>query len=282
MAGNGDTRLANVDSHNNIWQGTWALVTGASSGIGEEFARQLAARRTNLILTARSEDKLRKLARDLVQRWGVQVRVIPLDLGRAGGAERLCIAVDALGVVVDHLINNAGFGAAGRFTDTDAGRAAEMVHLNCEALTVLSRHFLAGMVERQRGGIIHVASLAGFQPVPFMAIYGATKAYVLSLSQALHEEVRSRNVRVLALCPGPVPTGFQAVAGTKISVAGESLAVLTAEETVRRGLEAYDQQKDVLVPGRANWVGAAASKFVPRGLLTRAVGEIMRRTGRGT
>jgi short-subunit dehydrogenase len=270
-----ETRIATVD----LYAGTWALVTGASSGIGEEFARQLAARKANLILTARSTDKLRNLGRELIQRFGVQTRVVPLDLSRPGGAERLCITIDALNVVVDHLVNNAGFGAAGNFTDGVEPRAADMVRLNCEALTVLSRHFVSGMVERGRGGIIHVASIAGFQPVPYMAIYGATKAYVLSLSMAIHEEVRGKGVRVLALCPGPVPTGFQAVAGTRIA-GGQEFAAMSAEETVRRGLDAYEDRKDVLVPGRANWLGTIGSKLLPRGILVKAVGEMMRRAGR--
>jgi short-subunit dehydrogenase len=274
---NGDTRLAPVD----LFQGTWALVTGASSGIGEEFARQLAAKRANLILTARNEQKLRQLGRELIQRAGVQTRVVPIDLTRAGGTERLCIAVDALGLVVDHVVNNAGFGAAGKFHEGDEQRLADMVRLNCEAVTVLSRHFLPGMRERGRGGIINVASTAAFQPVPYMAVYGATKAFVVSLSAAMHEEARGSGVRVMALCPGPVPTGFQAAAGVKLDVVpGQAITAMTAGDTVRRALEAYADRKDVCVPGTANSIGAVASKVLPRGLVVRAMAELMRRGGR--
>jgi short-subunit dehydrogenase len=174
---------------------------------------------------------------------------------------------------VHHLISNAGFGSAGRFAETSVAREAEMVRLNCESLVVLSRGFLPAMLARGSGGILHVASVAGMQPVPFMATYGATKAFVLSFSRALSEETRSTGVRVTALCPGPVPTGFQQATGYAIS-RSQRRAVLSAEETVRRGLAGYERGRDAVVPGGMNTVGAWAAKHLPVGLVTR--GRMMR------
>ncbi|HZS35223.1 MAG TPA: SDR family oxidoreductase [Polyangia bacterium] len=260
---------------NDLFERTWVLITGASSGMGLEFARRLAARKANLILTARSGDKLDALARELAQAHGIETETIALDLGAAGGADRLLAEVARRGRAVDHLISNAGFGSAGRFAEAPAAREAEMVRLNCEALLVLSRGILPQLLERRAGGILHVASIAGMQPVPFMATYGATKAFVLSFSLALSEETRGSGVRVMALCPGPVPTGFQQVTGYAISQS-QKRAVLSAEETVARGLAAYERGRDVFIPGGLNTVGAWASKHLPVRTVTRMVGRMMR------
>jgi hypothetical protein len=155
-----------------------------------------------------------------------------------------------------------------------------MVRLNCEALMVLSRHFLPGMAERRQGGIIHVASVAGHMPVPFMATYGATKAFVLSFSLALAEETRKHKVRVCALCPGPVPSGFQATAGMPASRVAGAVG-LSAEATVTRALEAYEAGEVLCVPGVLNTVQTLSSKFLPRALIVRSAAEAMRRMGRG-
>jgi NADP-dependent 3-hydroxy acid dehydrogenase YdfG len=163
--------------------GTWVLITGASSGIGAEFARQLAERRANLILTARSEKALDALAAQLAKGHGIAVEVVALDLGEPGGAARLCAEVERRGREVAHLISNAGFGIHGRFLDADGARQAEMVRLNCEAVVSLASHFLPRMVARGAGGVIHVASVASFQPAPYMAVYAASKAFVLSFSE---------------------------------------------------------------------------------------------------
>jgi len=258
-----------------VWEGRWTLITGASSGLGESFARQLAAKRAQLILTARSEDKLRALAAELSAQHGVSVEVVVCDLGAPGGAVQLCQKVDQLGHDVEHLVSNAGFGLGGGMVELDAARQGDMVRLNCEALTVLDAHFGRGMVARRSGGILHVASIAGYQPVPFMATYGATKAYVVSLSLALGEELRPAGVRVSALCPGPVATGFQAVAGRGI-VPSQRRAVLSAEETVARGIGAYEAGRDLCVPGGYNKLGAFAVRLVPRRMLLRTVGKMMR------
>jgi short-subunit dehydrogenase len=150
-----------------------------------------------------------------------------------------------------------------------------MVRLNCEALTVLSQHFVGQMVRRASGGVIHVASIAAMQPVPYMATYGASKAFVVSFSLALAEEVRGRGLRVLALCPGPVPTGFQAVAGSAIA-RRQRRAVLSAEETVRAGLLAYAAGRDLYIPGRLNRAGAVGARVLPRSVILRAVGRMMK------
>ncbi len=262
-------------SADDLFAGKWTLVTGASSGLGEEFARQLAARRANLILTARSADKLEALAAELRQKHSIETAVVALDLGVPGGAERLCTAVDQLGHAVTHLISNAGFGLWGPFLDGEGARQADMVRLNCEALTVLSHHFVRRMVAQKSGGVIHVASVASFQPAPYMAVYAASKAYVLSFSEALGEELRGSGVRCSALCPGPVATGFQGTAGADIAPSQRRM-VLTASDTVARGIDAYQRGKAVFIPGAMNRVGAFGSWLTPRGLLVRTVGKMMR------
>jgi short-subunit dehydrogenase len=195
-----------------VFSGTTALVTGASSGLGEEFARELARRHTNLVLTARSREKLEQLAQDLARVNGISAQVIVQDLAAPDGALALARELKERGIEVDHLINNAGFGTAGRFETMEVEREARMVRVNAESVVVLSRSLLRGMVERRRGGILNVASTSAHQPTPFMSTYGATKAFVLSFTLALAEELRGSGVRILALCPGPVPTGFRAAA----------------------------------------------------------------------
>jgi short-subunit dehydrogenase len=200
-------------------------------------------------------------------------------MAEPGGAERVCQRIDELGVPVEHVINNAGFGTIGPFARSDAAAQARMLRLNCEALMLVSHHFLPNMIARQRGGILHVASTAGHQPMPFMATYGATKAFVLSFSLALAEEVRKSKVRICALCPGPVPTGFQAVAGIDTN-ALHGLTALSAEDTVQRALAAYEARREQCVPGALNTVQTLSSKLLPRALITRGAADVMRRMGR--
>ncbi len=259
-------------------RGLHAVVTGASSGLGEEFARQLAARGLRLTLTARTRSKLETLASELSARHGVDVAVVVADLGSSGGPEGLCRDVDALGTAVDVLINNAGFGSAGPLVSADGERQAAMVRLNCESVVTLTHHFLPGMVERRRGGVVQVASTAGHQPMPFMATYGASKAFVLSFSTALSEELRGSGVTVTALCPGPVPTGFQQVAG--ITPGMERVAALSPKDTVRRALEGFCSGHDVVVPGTINRVQTTVSKLAPRRAVTAFLAGAMKRMGR--
>ncbi len=262
-----------------VFSGTYALVTGASSGLGEEFARQLAHRGCNLVLTGRSREKLETLASDLARINGVATRVVTADLAQPGGAEQLALIVDDLGVTIDHLVNNAGFGSAGNFADSEPRRETGMVRVNVESVVCLSGHFLPGMVARNRGGIINVGSTAAFQPTPYMATYAASKAFIVSFSAALASELEKSDVRVLACCPGPVPTGFQAAAGIP---EGSVLkfAKLEPNDVVQSTLEAYASGRVVYVPGKANSVQTTLSKLLPRALVVRAARYSMRRLGR--
>lgn len=261
------------------YRGSWALITGASSGLGAEFARKLAHRGANLVLAARSRERLEHLADDLARVNGVETRAVTTDLSTYEGIQLFLDAVDALGFPIEHLVNNAGFGAVGGFTTTDAETHRRMVRLNVEALTSLSRHFLPRMLATRSGGIIHVASTAAYQPTPFMATYGATKAFVLSFSLALSEETRGSGVRVTALCPGPVPTGFQAVAGIE-NARLMRLAQLDAAKTVEIALRAYDAGRSSVVPGALNNLQTAASKFMPQALVSRCTRWAMASLGR--
>jgi len=262
-----------------VFSGTFALVTGASSGLGEEFARQLAHRGCNLVLSGRSREKLETLAGDLARINGVATRVVTADLAQPGGAEQLALIVDDLGVTIDHVINNAGFGSAGNFAESDAHRQTTMVRVNCESVICLSAHFLPGMVKRNRGGIINVGSTAAYQPTPFMATYGASKAFVVSFSAALASELEKSDVRVLACCPGPVPTGFQAAAGMP---EGSILnfAKLEPNDVVQSTLDAYAAGRVVYVPGAVNSMQATLSKMLPRAVVVRAAKYTMRKLGR--
>jgi uncharacterized protein len=220
-----------------------ALITGASSGIGEEFARQLAAMGYDVILVARRKERLENLAEELP----TQVHVVTCDLGSEAGT--LPGKVAKLGVDVDLLVNNAGFGLRGHFADLDAGREAEMVRVNCEAVVTLTHAFLPAMIERGQGGVITVASTAGMQPLPYETTYAATKAFAISFMEALSTEVRSTGVKCLVVNPGPVKTEWQAVAGydeNTRTVPG----MINAQQCVADSLHAYDRGKRSVIPGR--------------------------------
>jgi uncharacterized protein len=251
-----------------------ALVTGASSGIGEQFARQLAERGYELILVARRADRLEQLAGELA----VTTHVVANDL--SADAAKLPGKVEALGIDVDLLVNNAGFGLRGRFAQLPADRQAEMVRVNCEAVVTLTRAFVPGMIERGRGGVITVASTAGMQPLPYEATYGATKAFALNLTEALHMELRGTGVKALAVNPGPVPTEWQEVAGYE-EVGGEMMpGAIEAEQVVAESLRAYDADKRAIVPGRFFRNFMRLNAPAPRALKLR-VSERLYRPKRG-
>lgn len=245
-----------------------ALITGASAGLGAEFARQLAKRGYRLVLAARRKERLDSLAAELGN-----ARSVEIDLSREGAAAELIRNLSDAGETVDLLVNNAGFGLHGRFDKADPNRLRQMVDLNCGALTDLCRAVLPAMVERGSGAILNVASTAAFQAGPGMAVYFATKAYVLSLSEALHEEVRRSGVRVTALCPGPTRTEFGEVAGFKGNGAFDRFA-MDPETVVRAGLDALDRNKAVVVTGTLNKVGAFSTRLAPRSVLRRIAGAL--------
>jgi short-subunit dehydrogenase len=247
------------------------LITGGSTGIGAEFARQLAARRARLVLVARRGERLRALGDELRAAHGIAVEGVAADLARPGAAARLGAAVQALGLGVDVLINNAGFGSYGAFDGQSRERQREQIDLNVGALVELTHEFLPG-IERAGGGVIHVASTAAFQPVPYMAVYGATKAFVLSFSEALWAELRPRGVRVLALCPGATDTPFFDVAGANAAV-GQRAA---PADVVRAGLAAFARGKSYVVPGTGNFLVAQAARLLPRQAGVRLTARIMR------
>jgi short-subunit dehydrogenase len=250
--------------------GETALITGASSGIGKEFAKQLAARGSDLILVARREDRLRELAESL----DATTHVVPCDL--VNDAHKLQGKVSKLGVDVDLLINNAGFGLRGRFLDAPEGRDVEMVRVNCEAVVVLTRAFLPGMIERGRGGIITVASSAGLQPLPYETTYGATKAFATNFTEALHMELRGTGVKALAVNPGPVPTEWQQVARYD-EVGGEMMpGVIQADQVAREALRAYDRDRRAIVPGRFFRNFMRMSNVTPRAIQLRVSERLYR------
>jgi short-subunit dehydrogenase len=243
------------------------LITGASAGLGVHFARQCRERGDELVLVARRKDRLEALAAELGS-----AHAIAADLASPGAAGRLLGEVAALGLEVDTLINNAGFGAAGAFVESAPERLLEMIDLNVRSLTELCRLALPPMLERGRGSILNVASTAAFQAGPYSAVYYATKAFVLSLSEALHEEAKGRGVHVSALCPGPTATEFFEVAGSPngrlAKMATDPKAVVAA------GLKGLDRNDPIIIPGIANKFGAFGTRFVPRSVSRRIVASL--------
>jgi short-subunit dehydrogenase len=244
------------------------LITGASAGLGVDFARQLSAKGHRLVLVARRKDRLEALASQLGN-----ARAVETDLSVAGAAHRLMTDIASHQEQVDLLINNAGFGLAGRFHSIDGKRQRQMIDLNCGALVELAHAVLPGMIERKSGAILNVASTAAFQPGPGMAVYFATKAFVLSFSEALHEEVKAKGVKVSALCPGPTSTEFGEVAGFKAPTAIDKFA-LTSDQVVRESLKGLDRNSAITIPGLANKFGAQGHRFLPRGTLRKIAGLI--------
>ncbi|MGW6919154.1 SDR family NAD(P)-dependent oxidoreductase [Kitasatospora sp. NPDC054939] len=250
------------------------LITGASTGIGAAFARELAARGSHLVVVARSADRLDGLRQELSAAHGVIVHAVPLDLARPGAGAELQRRVADLGVEVDVLINNAGFATFGAVAEGDPARMAEEVHLNCLTLTDLTARLLPGMVERRTGAVVNVASTAAFQPIPRMAVYGATKAYVLSFTEALANELRGSGVRALAICPGATDTPFFDVIGDQAAVGIRR----RPEQVVATTLAALQKGRPTVVDGFLNRLGTLAPRLLPR-RTTVAVAERVTRPG---
>ncbi len=239
------------------------LITGASAGIGSDFARLYARRGDALVLVARRTDKLEALAQSLRDEHGVTVHVLTQDLAQVGAAAQLVEQLDGAGLEVDVLVNNAGFGLRGNVVELDNQRQAEMIQLNCTALTELCRLLLPGMQARGRGGILNVGSTAGFQPGPHMAVYYASKAYVLMFSEALHEECRGSGVHVSCLCPGATATEFADVANMNDSLLFR-MGTMTSAKVAAIGVAGLDANRAVVIAGLKNWLGAFSLRFTPR------------------
>ncbi|WP_433198150.1 SDR family NAD(P)-dependent oxidoreductase [Nocardia sp. CA-107356] len=247
--------------------GKTALITGASFGIGAEFAAQLAARGDNLVLVARSLDRLESLAAELRNRHGVRVDVIGQDLTATDAAARIANELLTRGLSVDILVNNAGFGSAGRFEELDADREQDQLMVNVVALAGLTRRLIPAMLERGRGEIVNVASTAAFQPAPYFATYASGKTFVLNFSLSLWSEYSDRGIKVLAVCPGPTETQFFDVVGTRKAAIGAPMG--SSEQVVRSALRALERNRGYVVPGVGNFASAHLMPRRPRTLIAR-------------
>jgi short-subunit dehydrogenase len=254
-----------------------ALVTGASSGIGEQFARQLAARGHNVFLVARRRERIRDLAAELEREHGVRAEFVACDLGDPAARDALPETAARRELQVEVLINNAGFGTTGDL-HSDPDRQTRMVRVNCEAPVALTAAFVPAMVERGRGAVLNVASVVAFQPMPAQAVYAATKAFMLSFSEALSSELRKTGVSVTALCPGPVETEFTEVAEFKRPASETpSFVWSSAEDVARAGLQGLEKGKRVVIPGIGNRAAAAMGHYTPHFLFFAGPAKLYRR-----
>jgi uncharacterized protein len=251
-----------------------ALITGASSGIGEQFAYALARERCTLALTARREDRLQAVAARARNLGAPGVSMFPADLGQRSAPGQLYREVVSKGLKIDILINNAGFGTRGRFDHLALEREMEQIDLNINALVALTHLFASDMIAARRGTIVNVASTAGFQPVPYMATYGATKAFVQSFSLALHHELAGTGVHVMALCPGATRTEFQAVARNGDTV--PSFIYMDAETVVAQALRAAKRNRSICINGAFNRIATHAQRVAPRWLVAKIAGMFYR------
>ncbi len=253
-----------------------ALITGASSGIGFELAKVLAQENLDLVLVARSLDKLEDLKKQLAT-FNRRIDVISIDLSVPGSAAELFKKTQALGISVDYLVNNAGFGEFGEFWQIDRQRQSDMIHLNITTLTELSHLYLANMVHKKSGHIINIASTAAFQPGPRMAVYFATKAYVLSFSEALSEELSDTNVFVTAICPGPTESGFSVAANLEKSDLFKGKSVPTSKDVAEFTWQAIKDKDVVAVHGIANWLLAQTNRLAPRFVVRKIAKKVLKR-----
>lgn len=256
---------------NRTGSGQTALVTGASAGIGVDLAECFAKGGYDLIVTARTESALKEVADRISKAHGVQVAVVPGDLGAIGGGAKLAADIAQRGLSVDVLVNNAGFGHAGGYDKAPIEPQLGMVDLNIRALTELTHIYWKGMLQKKRGGVINVASTAAFQPGPLMAVYYASKAYVLSFSEALWEEARGTGVHVSCLCPGPTVSKFRDRAGTDKTRLGKTSKPMASMPVAQEGYEAFLANKRVVITGGRNKVMATATRILPRGQVLKIV-----------
>lgn len=262
--------MPHTDKHASLAD-RWALVTGASSGIGAEFARALAARGMHLVLTARREDRLRELADELHRRHAAKTEIIPVDLADPDGAAKLWAEVEQRGIEIEILVNNAGFTVLSELERAPRDRVLDLVRVNVMAVTELTYLALPQMLKRKSGAIINVSSLTGFQPVAYMSTYAASKAYSLHLSESLWAEAREHGVHVMAVCPGTTRTELFAIAGVPDWL--QKRRSQTPEKVVKSALRALRKKQPVSIPGFRNWVITLFGRFLPR---RRVVLESMR------
>ena len=257
----------------NHWRGKWALITGASAGIGLAMARELAAGGANLVLTARRSDRLAALAAELSAKHPVQAQICAADLAQPLGPQEIFSFTEEKGITVDLLVNNAGFGAYGEFSKVRLDRLLQMTQVNVSAVVHLTHLYLPGMLARKRGDILIVASTAAFQAVPYISTYAATKAFDLHFAEGLAEEVRPYGVRVCALCPGSTETEFFQVAGQRNHT---RRAPESAEKVAHVGLAGLAAGKTSVISGLSNWLGAEAVRLVPRRVVARVTARMFR------
>lgn len=253
------------------WRGKWALVTGASAGIGMALARQLAAGGANLVLTARRTDRLTKLAQELTASHKIQAEIFPADLTQSDAPKQIFYFTQEKNLPIEVLVNNAGFGAAGEFRTQETQRLLDMVQVNVAAVVHLTHLFVPAMVERRSGYILIVASTAAFQSVPYLTVYGATKGFDLLFAEGISEELRGRGVHVTALCPGSTESEWHQVAGRP-----PSGKMAPAEKVARDGLAGLAAGKSLVISGMGNLLAMETQRLVPRRLVTRAVGRMFR------
>lgn len=247
------------------------LITGASSGIGRELAKLFAKDGYSPVLVARRREKLEELSAQIRSTFGIEPRVLTADLSDAGAPEQILDELQDSGTSIEVLVNNAGFGELGRFVDLDVERQVDMIRVNVTALTHLTRLMLPAMLDRDRGGVLNVASTAAFQPGPNMAVYYATKAYVLSFSQALAEELTDTAVRVTCLAPGATETEFAGKSGMSQSKLFQMAKPMSARTVAEAGFRGYKEGSKLVVPGVRNKVGAFATRLLPRSVLRKIV-----------
>ena len=254
------------------WREKWALLTGASAGIGVALAKELAIGGTNLVLTARRKHRLEELARTLSATYKISTEVFPADLADANAPERIFAFTKQKGIEIDLLINNAGFGQYGEFHSVEKQRLLDMVQVNCSAVVHLTRLYLPEMVARRRGDILILASTASFQAVPYISTYAATKAFDLLFAEGLAEEMKPYGIRVCALCPGSTESEFHAVAGQeKFKHNAE-----TAEKVAYTGLKALAAGKSYVISGLGNYLGAHGERLVPRRFVTKVAARMFK------
>jgi short-subunit dehydrogenase len=256
------------------------LITGASSGIGYEFAKRFAKEQYNIVAVARSENKLQALKEELEAQYGIQVWIYKKDLSNQDEVSALYKEIKKENITIDILINNAGFGLFGEFTETNLDEELNMIDLNIKTLTHLTKLVVVDMVKRNKGKILNVASTAAFQPGPLMAVYYATKAYVLSFTEALENELKGTNVTVSALCPGPTATGFAGRANLGQSKLFKSVGVMNVHQVVEVGYDGLLKGKTIIIPGLKNRLLTIGIRFLPRKMVTSIVRKVQEREGK--